>query len=480
VSDTFISYAREDLERAKRLAEALEAQGWSVLWDLYIPPGKTWREVIAKALHEARCVVVAWSRASITSGEVYKEAEEGHERKILVPVFFEEVRPPMGFRGIQAASLVNWDGRPTAEEFQQLASAVVDIIGSPKQPAEPRSPPQAKGRKGQRLTLWIAGLALGVVIVGLVAVPMRRPESPQRVEPVVETPEVTPGGALPEPQPEKAETVRKRAVVGEVPSPSAKSAKDVGALKPGTVFRDTLRDDSPGPEMVSIPRGEFRMGDIQGSGDAGEQPVHLVRIPRPFAMGRYEVTFDEYDVFARLTGGALPADQGRGRGRRPVINVSWKDAVAYAEWLSKQTGKRYRLPTEAEWEYANRAGTETAYWWGDEVGKNRVNCGGCGSRWDGKQTAPVGSFSPNSWGLHDTAGNVYEWVQDCWHKDYEGAPEDGSKAWGKEGGGDCNRRVIRGGSWSYEPWYVRSAYRSKDVPDLRYGNLGFRLAQDLD
>jgi formylglycine-generating enzyme required for sulfatase activity len=477
VSDIFISYAREDLERAKQLAEALEAQGWSVFWDQVIPPGKTWREVIAKALHEARCVVVAWSRASITSGEVYKEAEEGHERKILVPVFFEEVRPPMGFRGIQAASLVNWDGRPTAEEFQQLVSAVADILGSPKQPAEPRSPPQVKGRKGQRLTLWIAGLALGVVIAGLVAVQMWRPESTQRVEPVVKTPAVTPGGAPPEPQPEEAEKARKGVVVGEVPSASP---KDVEALKPGGVIRDTLPDGSPGPEMVSIPRGEFRMGDIQGSGDAGEQPVHLVRIPRSFAMGRYEVTFDEYDVFARLTGRAPPADQGWGRGRRPVINVSWKDAVAYAEWLSQQTGKRYRLPTEVEWEYAARAGTETTYWWGNDVGENRANCNGCGSRWDGKQTAPVGSFSSNSWGLHDTAGNVYEWVQDCWHKDYEGAPEDGSKTWGKEGGGDCNRRVIRGGSWSYEPWYVRSAYRSKDVPDLRYGNLGFRLAQDLD
>ena len=113
--------------------------------------------------------------------------------------------------------------------------------------------------------------------------------------------------------------------------------------------------------MVVVPPGEFRMGDIQGSSSTDERPVHRVRIPRPFAIGRYEVTFDEYDVRARLKRRALPSDQGWGRGRRPAINVSWKDAVAYAEWLSKQTGKRYRLPTEAEWEYAARAGTETAY-----------------------------------------------------------------------------------------------------------------------
>jgi formylglycine-generating enzyme required for sulfatase activity len=486
LSDIFISYAREDMGRAKQLAEALEAHGWSVFWDRYIPPGKTWREVIAKALHEARCVVVAWSEASIASGWVHEEAEEGHERRILVPIFFEEVRPPMGFRSIQAASLVNWDGRPTAEEFQQLVSAIADIIGSPKQPTALRPPPQEpepaptqqpeslvprespreKSRKGQRPPLWIAGLALGVVIAGLVAV---------QIKPVVETPEVTREGAPPEPQPGEAETARKGAVVDEVPSASP---KDVGALKPGSVFRDTLRDGSPGPEMFSIPRGEFRMGDIQGSGSADERPVHSVRISRPFAMGRYEVTFDEYNVFARATGREQPADEGWGRDRRPVISVSWEDAVAYAEWLSKQTGKRYRLPTEAEWEYAARAGTETAYWWGDEIGKNRANCNSCGSQWDNRQTAPVGSFASNPWGLHDTAGNVHEWVQDCWHGNYNGAPEDGSKAW--EEGGDCSLRVVRGGSWYDRPWYVRSAFRNWFEPDDRGYYLGFRLAQDVD
>jgi formylglycine-generating enzyme required for sulfatase activity len=170
----------------------------------------------------------------------------------------------------------------------------------------------------------------------------------------------------------------------------------VAGLKPGTVFRDTLRDGSSGPEMVSIRSGEFCMGDMQGSGDADERPVHLVRIPRPFAMGRYVITFDEHYLFARLTGRAPPPDQGWGRRRRPVINVSWKDAVAYAQWLSEQTGKRYRLPTEAEWEYAARAGTETAYWWGDEMEENRANC--ARKFWQvfrSRKTMPVGSFQPN-------------------------------------------------------------------------------------
>jgi formylglycine-generating enzyme required for sulfatase activity len=494
LSDIFISYAEEDREQARRLAEALEAQGWSVFWDRTILPGKTWRQVIDTALHEARCVIVAWSEASILSSWVCEEADEGRERKVLVPVLLSAVKPPRGFRAIQAASLVNWDGRPTAEEFQQLVSAVADILGPPKQPAAPRLPPERsepvpahkpespaprespreKGRKGQGPTLWIAGLALGVVIAGLVAVQMRGPESPQL---------------------EKAETAGKGPVVGEVPSPSAKSAKDVEALKPGSVFRDTLRDGSSGPEMVSIPPGESRTGDIQGSGDADEQPVHSVRIPRPFAMGRYEVTFDEYNVFARATGRKQPADEGWGRRRRPVINVSWEDARAYAQWLSERTGKRYRLPTEAEWEYAARAGTSYLRFWGDDPSQackyanvfDKRNQKELSARYEISwephdcedpypQIAPVGSFDPNPWGLYDMLGNVWEWVQDCYHNNYEGAPADGS-AWEKEG---CALRVIRGGSWYTRPWNVRSASRYRFVPDYRSNSLGFRLAQDLD
>jgi formylglycine-generating enzyme required for sulfatase activity len=279
LSDIFISYAREDLRRAKQLAEALKAQGWSVFWDRTIPAGKSWHEMIDAALHKARCVIVTWSEASIQSSWVREEAEEGLKREIQVPVLFAEVKPPIGFRSIQAASLVGWDGSSNADAFRELVSAIADIIGPPKQPAAPRP-----------------GLA-----------PQLESEAsgPQRAE-------------------------------------------RVGDLKPGTVFRDMLRDGSPGPEMIVIPPGEFRMGDIQGTGAADKRPVHRVHIPRHFAIGRYAITFDEYDVFARLTNRQLPADEGWGRGRRPVINVSWEDAVAYAEWLSQQTGKRYRLPTEAE------------------------------------------------------------------------------------------------------------------------------------
>jgi formylglycine-generating enzyme required for sulfatase activity len=137
-----------------------------------------------------------------------------------------------------------------------------------------------------------------------------------------------------------------------------------------------------------------------------------------FAMGRYEVTFAEYDKFAQATGREKPSDQGWGRGNRPVINVSWYEATAYAKWLSQQTGQQYRLPTEAEWEYAARAGKTTKYWWGNQIGSNKANCSNssCGDRF--KYTAPVGSFAPNPFKLYDTAGNVWEWVRDWYDKKY--------------------------------------------------------------
>src|SRR5262245_42158522 len=167
-----------------------------------------------------------------------------------------------------------------------------------------------------------------------------------------------------------------------------------------TVTRDRPKSEGGMPEMLVVPGGSFKMGDVQGGGDPEvEVPVHTVRIQKPFAIGRYEVTFDEYDQFAKARNRKLPDDEGWGRGPRPVINVSWDDAAAYAKWLSEQTGNRYRLPTEAEWEYAARAGTETNYWWGNNLIKGMANCDGCGSQWDGKQTGPVGSFKPNAFGL---------------------------------------------------------------------------------
>jgi formylglycine-generating enzyme required for sulfatase activity len=248
-------------------------------------------------------------------------------------------------------------------------------------------------------------------------------------------------------------------------------------LKPGNSFRECAKDC---PEMVVVPAGEFIMGSP--SDEKGrfrfEGRQHRVTIARPFAVSKFEVTFAEWDACVSVGGcpeEGQAGDLGWGRGEQPVIWVSWDDANAHAAWLSRVTGKEYRLLTEAEWEYAARAGATTTYYWGDEIGKNNANCIGCGSQWDGKQTAPVGSFAPNAFGLYDMAGNVAQWVEDCYHDNYDGAPADGS-AWTA---GDCKYRVWRGGSWVNGPPFLRAAFRHGYYTVVRSRDLGFRVARTL-
>ena len=243
---------------------------------------------------------------------------------------------------------------------------------------------------------------------------------------------------------------------------------------------ETFQDCAECPKMVVVPSGSFTMGSrARERGPSDERPRHRVRIDYQFAVGVYEVTFDEW--YACLDAGGcgdyLPdiPDDSWDREKRPVINVSWEDAQSYVSWLSERTGQTYRLLSESEWEYVARAGTETAYSWGDSIGVNRANCEGCGSAWDDEKTAPVGSFPPNGWGVYDMHGNVAEWVQDCGNANYEGAPTDGT-AWLS---GNCSVRGMRGGSWHFSPRELRSANRYWIVTGGRSDNFGFRIARSF-
>ena len=255
------------------------------------------------------------------------------------------------------------------------------------------------------------------------------------------------------------------------PGPQAEAA---GLPRPLGSFSDPLADGGRGPRMVELAADRYDMGSGPTSPRFEERPRHGVSLRR-FAIGEREVTFADYDRFARATGRALPDDSGWGRGRRPVINVSWEDAVAYTRWLSGQTGRHYRLPSEAEWEYAARAGTRSRFWWGDEAADIPANCFDCGSEWDASRTAPVASFAANGLGLYDTAGNVMEWVQDCYVGSYQSAPDDGSAVLA----GPCATRVVRGGGYSSPSEQLRSASRAERDPASRLDNLGFRVARDL-
>jgi formylglycine-generating enzyme required for sulfatase activity len=258
------------------------------------------------------------------------------------------------------------------------------------------------------------------------------------------------------------------------------SLENERALKPKDQFRECTRC----PDMVVVPGGTFDMGstpNTESIADDDEFPRHRVNITERFAVSKFEVTFENWDACYELGGCRIrPDDYGWGRGSRPVIGVNWDDAQQYVDWLSNQSGKVYRLLSEAEWEYAARAGTTTAYFWGDDIkrdGKAMADCSDCGSLWDNKQTAPVGSFPPNEFGLYDMLGNVWEWVEDCYHDSYDGAPENNS-AW-IDSDRDCDQRVIRGGSWGDPPQSLRSAARAGGPIGNRHNALGFRVSRAL-
>jgi len=237
-------------------------------------------------------------------------------------------------------------------------------------------------------------------------------------------------------------------------------------------FTDKLKSGGRGPIMIQLPGGEFRMGS-SGMISADEAPRHVVNV-RPFSMSVYEVTFADYDRFAKATGRSQPKSQGRDRAKYPVADVSWESAIAYSKWLSKQTGKSYRLPTESEWEYAARAGTRNSFWWGLDKGAENAHCFNCGTDLNTGQSAKVGSYKPNHFGLYDTAANVYEWVQDCYHRNYTGAPDDGSQ-WE---GGDCNVRVARGGAFRSPASSMRVENREVFPSDKPQYNVGIRVVRD--
>ena len=246
--------------------------------------------------------------------------------------------------------------------------------------------------------------------------------------------------------------------------------------KPGKIFKDC----SNCPELVIIPQGSFIMG--LNSISKRSKPEHKVQITKPFALGRFEVKFIEWQ--ACIDGGGCPKspdDHHWGKKDRPVINITYFEAKQYLSWISKKTGFRYRLPSESEWAYANRAGTTTIWWWGNNVGENHANCKDCKSPWsDGGNkvhgTAPVGMFPPNPFGLHDTTANVFEWVEDCWNDSFNDKLKN-SINWIQE---NCHYRVIRGGAFYYYSKVGRSDYRSKNSPSVKSYLLGFRVLRELE
>jgi formylglycine-generating enzyme required for sulfatase activity len=290
-----------------------------------------------------------------------------------------------------------------------------------------------------------------------------------KAAPKAETPapKVATPPARVEPPPRKVETPPPRAPAPAAAPETAKTAGESAGLR-------EIRDCPACPAVIALPRGDFVMGS--NTADPSERPAHRVSIPRPFAIGKYEVTNEQWN--ACVAGGGCPPLAGAESAPKdaPARDLSWDDALRYLAWLSKTSGKTYRLPTEAEWEYAARGGTATRYWWGDQMRTGNANCMGCGEPWQQDAPVAVGSFAANPYGVHDVNGSVWEWVGDCWHSSYVGAPSDGS-AWGAP---NCRVRVIRGGSWREGADYMLSSTRFKYGASVRQSQNGFRVARDLE
>ena len=294
---------------------------------------------------------------------------------------------------------------------------------------------------------------------------LRAPAAPGTAAPPAAPPSAsTSPPAAPAASTTKARTPPARPAAAGAAPPAATATANSGA---------ELRDCQSCPMLVSLPAGSFTMGS--NSSDPSEKPAHQVAITAPFAIGKFEVTVQQWNACVTANGCQKVVQATNANPSAPVRDVSWDDAQQYVKWLSMLSGEAYRLPTEAEWEYAARGGAATAYWWGDKMAAGKANCKDCGPPWSDKAPANAGSFVPNGFGLYDTSGSVWEWVADCWHNNFKDAPADG-RAWDEPG---CRVRVIRGGSWREGTPYMVASTRFKYDASVRQAQNGFRVARSV-
>jgi formylglycine-generating enzyme required for sulfatase activity len=479
MADIFISYAHEDETRIRELVHALAEGGWSVFWDRRIPAGKTWQSYIGQALNEAKCVIVAWSHHSISSDWVIEEANDAKERDLLIPVLLDSVKPPLGFRGIQAADLTAWKPGQSSPYFDQLIQDIPGVLGGkpprpspeerlparaqpvaiprkipteppPLEPAPPKpEPPPWWKKRNNFLTGVIIASAIAIV-VGLALWASREPTRP--IEPPV--------AKAPEPRPKTPPEVKTPEPVALPPKPAAKDPTQ-------RIFTNSI-----GMSFVLLPAGSFTMGSPAGeSGRNTGERQRPVTISKPFYLQTTEVTQKQWTQVM----GSNPSYFTSFGDDCPVENVSWNDAQEFIKKLNqKESGAKYRLPSEAEWEYACRAGSKGRFCFGDEEARLKEYAWYKGN--SGDKTHPVGKRKPNAWGLYDMHGNVWEWVEDDWQEGYKEAPDDGS-AWIDNP--RASGRVVRGGGWGHVAPDCRSASRNGHGPDPRGDFVAFRITRSV-
>jgi len=343
--------------------------------------------------------------------------------------------------------------------------------------------PASGGSKGLIVTLILL-LALGAGGGYVYMTGMWRdwlPPEQAGVEPKPAKPEQkAPEKAVPEEKAPEEKAAEEKAVEEKVVEEKAPEEEKPEVVQPEQAprvavreFQDSLASGGLAPVMVALPAGTFEMGSPNHSVEVEERPLRTVDMPA-FSISKFEVTIAEYERFARATGRAMPKSGGLEKKTHPVTFVSWDDAHAYTQWLSSQTGKKYRLPSESQWEYAALGSNDSRYWWGRQLGSGRAHCFNCDTGLNPREPTKVGRFPANAYGLHDTAGNVAEWVRDCWHPNYQDAPTDGS-VWE---GGDCTNRIARGGSFLNTGKSIRPKARSKWKSQRGYDSVGFRVVRE--
>lgn len=548
--DIFISYNRQDRDRARLIADTLEAEGFSVWWDAALKAGETYDEVTEKNLREAGAVVVLWSKRSVNSKWVRAEATAGERNATLVPALIEECEKPLRFELVQTADLIHWAGdredpnwrllmldikaaltkksapraaaappAPAASpeiettfwtsvkdsddpsdfrsylsrypkgHFADLARnriAALERAAAPK--PEPRAPtpprsqtppprtqtptkaPTSAAPKSSSSLAIIAGAVIGVGAIGAVVWAMMRPAAPTHTvaDVVAEIPANASESAGPAPQPREpapptSSDLPPAPTTNVTVEPAAEAAPE-SAPAPSVASYAEFRDCDECPLMRPAPAGAFTMGspETEIGREPYEGPQRLVNIGA-FAIGAFEVTNREWAACVAANA-CPPARTGEDNG--PAVGLSWRDADNYARWLARKTGKPYRLPSEAEWEYAARAGAVSAYFWGESFDRAKVAV---------DKPHPVGSFPANAFGLHDMLGNAREWVADCYVNNFRAAPSDGTPVLD----GDCSKRAIRGGAWTSASTDLRLSGRARIDADQRVGYMGVRIAMDL-
>jgi formylglycine-generating enzyme required for sulfatase activity len=499
--DVFVSYNREDLPIAQRVVDGLVHEGLNVWLDMELKAGENYDEITEERLRDAKAVVVLWSSRSVKSRWVRAEATIGQRKSTLVPAMIEECDRPVMFELVQTTDLSKWEGDLADPSWRKLVDVIRKRIAeAPPAPlfvaggvkrstgrnGKPKAPPKQvairKEHKTKKRGIGIGGLLAMVAVVAIAAIGGLYAWRPHEfgalvasftqgtAAPVAETPVRQSAGDLSiKPTPTLAASAPADAIteIAATPAPAAPVAdvrNPADALPPASTFRDC----ETCPLMLNMPGGTFMMGapDDELGRKSSEGPVRKVAMA-PFAIGVSEVTYDEWDACV-ADGGCgkyAPNDKGEGRGKMPVAQVSWKDATAYAAWLTKKTDRVYRLPTEAEWEYAGRGGSTTPFWWGALNDASKSGSGAAGA-------VTVDGLAGNPLGLFGVTGNVREWTQDCYVNSFAKAPLDGRSVELAK----CAQRVVRGGAFSDPVESLRIAARAYADPALRDKRTGFRIA----